>query len=79
MQVDKDYAVSEILKTFDQNTDGRIEEHEFVEGCKKWIHEAKQLAKSGDSTPRKFLREASYLFDGAFQLISTDSRGYYWF
>ncbi|XP_022892397.1 sodium/calcium exchanger NCL2-like isoform X2 [Olea europaea var. sylvestris] len=57
VQVDKDYAVSEILKTFDQNTDGRIEEHEFVEGCKKWIHEAKQLAKSGDSTPRKFLRE----------------------
>ncbi|CAI9760167.1 unnamed protein product [Fraxinus pennsylvanica] len=57
VQVDKDYAKSEILKTFDLNTDGRIEEHEFVEGCSKWIHEAKQLAESGDSTPRKFLRE----------------------
>lgn len=61
VQVDKDYAKSEILKTFDLNTDGRIEEHEFVEGCTKWIHEAKQLAESGDSTPRKFLREVVQL------------------
>ncbi|KAL2524238.1 sodium/calcium exchanger family protein/calcium-binding EF hand family protein [Abeliophyllum distichum] len=57
VQVDKDYAISEILKVFDLNKDGRIEEHEFVEGCTKWINEAKQLAESGESTSRKFLRE----------------------
>ncbi|KAL0442690.1 UNVERIFIED_CONTAM: Sodium/calcium exchanger NCL [Sesamum latifolium] len=61
VQVEKDYAISEILKAFDLNNDGRIEEHEFVEGCKKWITEATQLAESGDSTARHFLREASTL------------------
>ncbi|KAG8385478.1 hypothetical protein BUALT_Bualt03G0049500 [Buddleja alternifolia] len=58
MQVEKDYAISEILKAFDLNSDRRIEEHEFVEGCTKWIHEAKQLAENGDSTSRTFIREA---------------------
>ncbi|XP_020554049.1 uncharacterized protein LOC105175606 [Sesamum indicum] len=57
VQVEKDYAISEILKAFDLNNDGRIEEHEFVEGCKKWITEATQLAESGDSSARHFLRE----------------------
>ncbi|KAL0288933.1 UNVERIFIED_CONTAM: Sodium/calcium exchanger NCL1 [Sesamum calycinum] len=63
VQVEKDYAISEILKAFDLNNDGRIEEHEFVEGCKKWITEATQLAESGDSSARHFLREAKHKFD----------------
>ncbi|PIN24276.1 Calmodulin and related proteins (EF-Hand superfamily) [Handroanthus impetiginosus] len=52
VQVEKDYAMSEKLKVFDMNKDGRIEEHEFLEGCTKWINEAKQIAESGDSSGR---------------------------
>ncbi|CAL5345102.1 unnamed protein product [Camellia sinensis] len=55
--VEKEYAVAEVLKTFDVNKDGTITEDEFIEGCKKWIHEAKQLAEDGSSHTRKSLRQ----------------------
>lgn len=61
--MDKGYAVSEMLKTFDLDKDGRIEEHEFIEGCSKWIDEAAHLAEKGDSETADFLREASPYFD----------------
>ncbi|KAL8468162.1 hypothetical protein ACS0TY_031415 [Phlomoides rotata] len=57
VQVEKGYAISEMLNKFDLNRDGRIEEHEFIEGCSKWIDEATQLAKQDDSTAKKILRE----------------------
>lgn len=56
-QVEKSYAISEMLKTFDLDKDGRIEEHEFIEGCSKWIDEATLLAERGDSETADFLRE----------------------
>ncbi|XP_060194416.1 sodium/calcium exchanger NCL1-like isoform X2 [Lycium barbarum] len=49
VQVDKDFAISKILNSFDQNNDKIIEEEEFVEGCKRWIEEAKQIAQSDES------------------------------
>lgn len=61
VEVEKGYAISEMLKTFDPNRDGRIEEHEFVEGCSKWINEAAHLAEKGDSDAAYFLKEASAL------------------
>ncbi|XP_073038474.1 sodium/calcium exchanger NCL-like [Primulina eburnea] len=39
MKIDDKYAVSEIMKTFDFDSDMRINEHEFINGCKKWIDE----------------------------------------
>lgn len=59
VQVDKDYAISKILNSFDKNNDKKIEEEEFVEGCKRWIEEATQLAQSDDSNSKKILRKAS--------------------
>ncbi|KAL3820380.1 hypothetical protein ACJIZ3_006285 [Penstemon smallii] len=50
VQVEKDYALSEILKAFDLNKNGRIEEQEFIEGCTKWINEATHLAANRVST-----------------------------
>ncbi|XP_041994288.1 sodium/calcium exchanger NCL2-like isoform X2 [Salvia splendens] len=58
VEVEKGYAISEMLKTFDLNRDGRIEEDEFVEGCSKWINEAAELAGKGDSDAAELLREA---------------------
>ncbi|KAE9461918.1 hypothetical protein C3L33_06176, partial [Rhododendron williamsianum] len=58
VDVEKEYAIAEVLKTFDLNKDGTITEGEFVEGFKKWIHEAKQLAEDGSSHSRKSLRQA---------------------
>ncbi|KAH6761730.1 ATP synthase F1 complex assembly factor [Perilla frutescens var. hirtella] len=46
--VEKGYAISQMLKTFDRNKDGRIEEHEFIDGCLKWINEATYLAEKAD-------------------------------
>lgn len=57
IKVDKNYAVSKILRAFDLNNDTRIDEDEFVEGCRRWIEEAKMLARSDDSTTRRILNE----------------------
>ncbi|MCD9645059.1 hypothetical protein HAX54_033712 [Datura stramonium] len=56
VQVDKDYAISKILDSFDQNRDKKIEV-EFVEGCKRWVEEAKQLAQSDDANSKKILHK----------------------
>lgn len=61
VDVDKDYAISKILNSFDRNNDKIIQEGEFVEGCKKWIEEATQLAQSDDSNSKRILRKASEL------------------
>lgn len=62
MAVDKEYAVGVILGAFDQNKDGKISEHEFVEGCKKWIDEAKQLAEKDNSKwGNAFSQQASHI------------------
>ncbi|WOH11905.1 hypothetical protein DCAR_0831401 [Daucus carota subsp. sativus] len=42
LEVDNAYAVNVILEVFDRNRDGKISEHEFVEGCMKWIDESKE-------------------------------------
>ncbi|XP_060193293.1 sodium/calcium exchanger NCL-like [Lycium barbarum] len=57
VQMDKDYAISKILNSFDQNNDKKIQEEEFVDGCKRWIEEAKQIAQSDESNSRKTLRK----------------------
>ncbi|XP_055828009.1 sodium/calcium exchanger NCL1-like isoform X2 [Solanum dulcamara] len=57
IKVDKNYALSKILTAFDINNDTRIDEDEFVEGCKRWIEEAKMLATSDDSTIKRILYE----------------------
>ncbi|KAM3306707.1 hypothetical protein P3S67_013577 [Capsicum chacoense] len=57
VKVDKNYAISKILAAFDRNNDQKIDLEEFVEGYKKWIEEAKMLAKSDDSTTRRILNK----------------------
>ncbi|CAI9783707.1 unnamed protein product [Fraxinus pennsylvanica] len=54
MNVDKKFAVSEVMKAFDINHDGLINYQEFADGCKKWIAETKQSAKiTSSSIPKK--------------------------
>ncbi|KAA8535254.1 hypothetical protein F0562_030257 [Nyssa sinensis] len=55
MQVDKEYAIAEVMKAFDVDKNEVITEQEFIEGCQKWIDEAKHLAENGDSDSRKCL------------------------
>ncbi|KAM3394076.1 hypothetical protein P3S68_003077 [Capsicum galapagoense] len=57
VKVDKNYAISKISTAFDLNNDKKIDLEEFVGGCKRWIEEAKMLAKSDDSTTRRILHE----------------------
>ncbi|CAN4084141.1 unnamed protein product [Withania somnifera] len=59
VQMDKDYAISKILNSFDRNKDKIIEEEEFEEGCKRWIEEATELAQSDDSNSKKILRKVA--------------------
>nr|GMD93130.1 sodium/calcium exchanger NCL1-like [Ipomoea batatas] len=42
-EVDRSYALSKILASFDENKDEEIDEAEFIQGCVKWIEEAKLL------------------------------------
>lgn len=57
-EVDKEYAIGVISEVFDQNKDGKINEAEFIEGCKKWINEA----NNDNSKGRKPFRKASQFF-----------------
>ncbi|GFY91921.1 hypothetical protein Acr_08g0003170 [Actinidia rufa] len=56
---DKEYAVAEVLNSFDVNQDGTITKDEFIAGCKKWIHEheAKKSDEHGSSHSRKYLHQ----------------------
>ncbi|XAR66535.1 hypothetical protein NMG60_11012808 [Bertholletia excelsa] len=57
LDVEQEYAVAEVMKAFDKNKDGNITEEEFIEGCKRWIHEARTLATDGSSHSRRSLRQ----------------------
>lgn len=57
VEVDKDYAISRMISSFDQNHDKKIQEEEFVEGCKDWIEKG-LLAQSDDPNSKKILRQA---------------------
>ncbi|XP_070027787.1 sodium/calcium exchanger NCL1-like [Nicotiana sylvestris] len=48
VKVDSNFALSTLSRIFDKNGDERINEEEFIEGCKKLIRESK-----GDSTSIK--------------------------
>lgn len=61
MELEKDYALSEMRNKFDLDRDGRIQEHEFIDGCSKMIDEVTQLAKNDNSTAKKILQEACTL------------------
>ncbi|KZV57548.1 hypothetical protein F511_03008 [Dorcoceras hygrometricum] len=60
MKVDNKYAVSEIMKTFDFDSDMRINEQEFINGCKKWIDETNS-SEHGDSGSGNIFHEARKL------------------
>nr|GME11999.1 sodium/calcium exchanger NCL1-like [Ipomoea batatas] len=55
VEVDRSYALSKILASFDENKDEEIDEAEFIQGCVKWIEEAKLLA---NTTTTRHLRQA---------------------
>ncbi|XP_022894025.1 sodium/calcium exchanger NCL2-like [Olea europaea var. sylvestris] len=50
MNVDKQFAVSELMKVFDFNHDGSINHQEFANGCKKWFIETKKPTKIDDNS-----------------------------
>lgn len=57
LNIEKEYAIAEMLKSFDVNKYGTITQDEFIERCKKWIHKGKQLAEDGGAHSRKSLRQ----------------------
>ncbi|CAI9783711.1 unnamed protein product [Fraxinus pennsylvanica] len=57
VKVDKQFAVTEVMRVFDFNSDETINYQEFVSGCTKWITETKQLTKSGNSFSREITHE----------------------
>ncbi|XP_019175856.1 PREDICTED: uncharacterized protein LOC109171183 [Ipomoea nil] len=57
VEVDRSYALSKILASFDQNKDEEIDEAEFIQGCVNWIEEAKQLAVKNDTTTARHLSQ----------------------
>ncbi|KAI7980813.1 Sodium/calcium exchanger NCL1 [Camellia lanceoleosa] len=57
MNIEKQYAIAEMLKSVNVNKDGTITQDEFIERCKKWIHKGKQLAEDGGAHSRKSLRQ----------------------
>ncbi|XP_073146572.1 sodium/calcium exchanger NCL-like [Henckelia pumila] len=61
MKVDNRYAVSEIMNTFDFDSDMNITEQEFVVGCRKWIDETKS-SEHGDSGSGNIFHELFQLF-----------------
>ncbi|XP_022847570.1 sodium/calcium exchanger NCL-like [Olea europaea var. sylvestris] len=84
MNVDKQFAVSEVMKVFDIDHDGLINYQEFSNGCKKWITETKQSTTSGDtssSIPKKkeadpkkrYLRWSKIIEDARKQLLKSES------
>ncbi|KAK4440019.1 Sodium/calcium exchanger NCL1 [Sesamum alatum] len=62
MNIDHKMAISDIMKTFDFNNDGCINEQEFIEGCKKWIEEAKQ-------SPENYFLNSTSIFQALLQLF----------
>ncbi|XP_073146437.1 sodium/calcium exchanger NCL-like [Henckelia pumila] len=63
MKVDNKYAVSEIMKTFDFDSDMRINEQEFINGCKKWIDETSSSSEHGDHSG------SGHIFHELFQVF----------
>ncbi|KAL2475262.1 Calcium-binding EF-hand family protein [Abeliophyllum distichum] len=49
LNVNKQLAVSEVMKSFDFNNDEEINVHEFVKGCQKWIEETQTLFRQFDN------------------------------
>ncbi|XP_022893245.1 sodium/calcium exchanger NCL-like [Olea europaea var. sylvestris] len=84
MNVDKQFAVSEVMKVFDIDHDGLINYQEFADGCKKWITETKQSTKIGDTSsiiPKKkedvpkdrYLMWSKIIEDARKQLLKSES------
>ncbi|KAK6124222.1 hypothetical protein DH2020_042058 [Rehmannia glutinosa] len=62
VKVDKTFAVSQVMETFDFDDDTCITEEEFMEGCKKWIDETKQSSEHSDSTSTNIFMRRFILF-----------------
>lgn len=56
LNVNKHLAVSEVMKSFDFNKDEKINIHEFIKGCKKWIDETNSSSSSTNFFDEDFQR-----------------------
>ncbi|XP_075513691.1 sodium/calcium exchanger NCL-like [Primulina tabacum] len=61
MKVDNRYAVSEIMNTFDFDSNTTITEQEFISGCKKWVDETNS-SEHGDSGSGNIFHELFRVF-----------------
>ncbi|XP_073018477.1 sodium/calcium exchanger NCL1-like [Primulina eburnea] len=61
MKVDNRYAVSEIMNTFDFDSNMTITEKEFISGCKKWIDETNS-SEHGESGSGNVFHELFRVF-----------------
>ncbi|KAL0442688.1 UNVERIFIED_CONTAM: Sodium/calcium exchanger NCL1 [Sesamum latifolium] len=62
MNIDKKIAIADVMETFDFNEDGCIKEQEFIEGCRRWIEEAKQSPENSDANSTDLFQELLQLF-----------------
>ncbi|GER24468.1 calcium-binding EF-hand family protein [Striga asiatica] len=78
--IDEEFALSQVMETFDFDADDSINIDEFTEGCKKWIEENKKSSggSSSDSTSGSVFHEIVWqqavhnkwaLFKSIFQLL----------
>ncbi|KAL0398512.1 UNVERIFIED_CONTAM: hypothetical protein Sradi_2194500 [Sesamum radiatum] len=51
------------METFDFNEDGCIKEQEFIEGCRRWIEDAKQSPENSDANSTNIFQELLQLFN----------------
>ncbi|CAL5411362.1 unnamed protein product [Camellia sinensis] len=72
LNIEKEYAIAEMLKSFDVNKYGTITQDEFIERCKKWIHKGKQLAEDGGAHSRKSLRQQPRIEKKQHELVKIE-------
>jgi Ca2+-binding EF-hand superfamily protein len=54
---DKHDAVGKIMSDFDTSRNDTVEESEFIEGMKKWLHDAKQQVPASGAYSNKFVSD----------------------
>ncbi|KAF2305206.1 hypothetical protein GH714_003060 [Hevea brasiliensis] len=57
LQLDEEFANTELMKHFDQDSDSFITMDEFMGGCQRFISEAKQMVTDKNACSRKYLPE----------------------
>ncbi|PIN23301.1 Ca2+ sensor (EF-Hand superfamily) [Handroanthus impetiginosus] len=62
VKVDEKYAVKEVMKKFDFDSNRSITQEEFIKGCEKWIQETNQSSENSHPHSGHIFQELMQLF-----------------